>query len=139
MADTPPPDGEHKMERIMSLENMISGYLVDLGKLQKDLKEQSAMLKDTFANDAEYQATDEKATEIRKMKKEIQDKIIQNPAVAILQEKVNHLRSEVKETRQALSDYLTQYYMESGLRQITGADGEIHEMVTHVRLVKKRE
>ncbi|QQS44195.1 hypothetical protein IPM65_01150 [Candidatus Roizmanbacteria bacterium] len=64
-------NSDNKVERIMSLENMINGYLMDLEKLQKDLKEQSTMLKDTFENDAEYAAASEKAREVQKMKRRL--------------------------------------------------------------------
>lgn len=132
-------NSDNKVERIMSLENMINGYLMDLEKLQKDLKEQSAMLKDTFENDAEYAAASEKANEVQKMKKEIKDKLISDPSVALLDAKVNDLKTEVKDARQALSDYLHQYYLESGLTQITDSAGEVREIVTSVKLVKKKD
>ena len=132
-------NSDNKVERIMSLENMINGYLMDLEKLQKDLKEQSTMLKDTFENDAEYAAANEKAKEVQKMKKEIKDKLISDPSVALLDAKVNDLKTEVKDARQALSDYLHQYYLESGLTQITDSAGEVREIVTSVKLVKKKD
>ncbi len=132
-------NSDNKVERIMSLENMINGYLMDLEKLQKDLKEQSTMLKDTFENDAEYAAASEKAREVQKMKKEIKDKLISDPSVALLDAKVNDLKTEVKDARQALSDYLHQYYLESGLTQITDSAGEVREIVTSVKLVKKKD
>lgn len=132
-------NSDNKVERIMSLENMINGYLMDLEKLQKDLKEQSTMLKDTFENDAEYAAASEKAREVQKMKKEIKDKLISDPSVALLDAKVNDLKTEVKDARQALSDYLHQYYLESGLTQITDSSGEVREIVTSVKLVKKKD
>lgn len=132
-------DSDNKVERIMSLENMINGYLMDLEKLQKDLKEQSSMLKDVFENDAEYAAASEKAREVQKMKKEIKDKLISDPSVALLDAKVSDLKAEVKDARQALSDYLHQYYLESGLTQITDSAGEVREIVTSVKLVKKKD
>lgn len=131
-------DPGKKFESIMRLENLINGNIMDLERLQSSLKEQNAMLKDAFENDAEYAEVSEKAREVQKLKKAVKDKIIQDPAVALLNEKVTDLRAEVKETQEALSDYLTQYYQESGLRQITGTDGEVREIVTSVRLVKRR-
>lgn len=130
---------DNKVERIMSLENMINGYLMDLEKLQKDLKEQSTMLKDVFENDADYAAASEKAKDVQKMKNEIKDKLISDPSIALLDAKVNDLKTEVKDARQALSDYLHQYYLESGLTQITDSAGEVREIVTSVKLVKKRD
>jgi len=129
---------QEKFESVMRLENLINGHLTDLETLQKSLKEQSAMLSDAYANDAEYSEVHAKSREIQKLKKTVKDRIIQEPAVAILDEKVADLRSQVKETQQALSDYLTQYFQESGMRQITGTDGETREIVTMVKLVKKR-
>jgi len=128
-----------KFESIMRLENLINGNILDLEQLQSSLKEQNAMLKDAFENDAEYSEVSEKAREVQKLKKTVKDRIIKDPGVALLDEKVTDLRTGVKETQQALSDYLTQYYQKSGMRQITGTDGEIREMVTSVRLVKRRD
>lgn len=126
-------------ERVLSLENMINGYMLDLDKLQKNLKEQSSMLKDLFENDSEYKEADEKVKEATKSKKKVKDKLKENQSVALLESKVQDLKSEVKDVRQALSDYLYQYFRESGMTQITGSDGEIHELVASVRLVKKKE
>jgi len=128
-----------KVERIMSLENMINGYMVDLKKLQDTLKEQSGMLKGSYENDAEYVGVVEKGKEIQKMKQTVKDRLMKDPSVALLEAKVTDLKQEVKDVRQALSDYLQQYYQESGLTQITGADGEVHDIVATVRLVKKRD
>jgi len=135
----PNTNSDNKLERIMSLENMINGYILDLDKLQKDFKEQSAMLKDTFENDADFAAASEKVRDVQKLKAEIKDKLCQDPSVALLDAKVTDLKSEVKDVRQALSDYLQQYYRESGLTEITGADGEVREIVATVRLVKKKD
>ncbi|QQS44194.1 hypothetical protein IPM65_01145 [Candidatus Roizmanbacteria bacterium] len=57
----------------------------------------------------------------------------------MLDAKVNDLKTEVKDARQALSDYLHQYYLESGLTQITDSSGEVREIVTSVKLVKKKD
>ncbi len=132
-------DSNTKVERIMSLENMINGYMVDLKKLQDTLKDQSGMLKGTYENDAEYAGVVEKAKDVQKMKQTIKERLMKDPSVSLLEAKVNDLKQEVKDVRQALSDYLQQYYQESGLTQITGADGEVHDIVATVRLVKKRD
>jgi len=132
-------DPSEKFESIMRLENLINGNILDLEQLQSSLKEQNAMLKDAFENDAEYLEISKKAADVQKLKKTVKDRIIKDPGVALLDEKVTDLRAEVKETQQALSDYLTQYYQESGMRQITGTDGEVREIVTSVSLVKRRD
>lgn len=135
-AQTP---SQNKAINIIQLENIINGYLGDLERLQQEYKEQNQMFRDALENDAEYAACVAKAREISKEKKTIQDKLIQEPALALVESKVRDIKSEVKETQQALSDYLQQYYELSGLRQITGTDGEIRDIVTTVKLVKKKD
>ncbi|MDA1316717.1 MAG: hypothetical protein O3B87_01680 [bacterium] len=130
---------ESKYESISRLENLINGHQMDLDKLQSGLKDQAAMLNAAFENDAAYLEAHKDMQEATKKKKVEKDRIIKEPAIASLNAKVQDIRSQVKEEKQALSDYLTQYFQESGLRQITGTDGEIREIVTSVRLVKKRE
>lgn len=130
---------ESKYESINRLENLINGHQMDLDKIQENLKDQAAMLKSAFENDAAYLEAHKDSQDAIKKKKIEKDRIIEEPAIAALNAKVQDLRSQVKEEKQALSDYLTQYFQESGLRQITGTDGEIRDIVTSVRLVKKRD
>ena len=130
---------ENKALNIIQLENIINGYLGDLERLQQELKEQSSMFRDALENDAEYAALVVKAREISKEKKTVQDKLIQEPSLALVDSKIKDIKGEVKDTQQALSDYLQQYYEQSGLRQITGTDGEIRDIVTTVKLVKKKD
>ena len=136
---TQPENPENNVAAILQLETMINGYLMDLEKLQQQVKEQGQMLKDGLENDAEYAACLEKAKTVNKEKKPIQDKLMQEPSLALLNSKVKDLKEEAKDVQQGLSDYLQQYFQQSGLRQITGTDGEIREIVTHLKLVKKRE
>lgn len=130
---------QNKALNIIQLENIINGYLGDLEKFQQELKEQSQMFRDALENDAEYAAIVAKAREVSKEKKARQDKLIQEPSLALVDSKIKDIKVDVKDTQQALSDYLQQYYEQSGLRQITGIDGEIRDIVTTVKLVKKKD
>ena len=134
-----PSISKDNIEEIMNLETMIKGYMSDLEKYQEDLRDQASMLKDSYEQDAEYTVAQEKVLEATRKRKVVRDRIIAEPAIASLESKVEDLRAEVKETKTALSDYLERFFQKSGLRQITGNDGEIREMVTTVRLVKKRD
>ncbi|MFA9288987.1 MAG: hypothetical protein ACEQSA_03855 [Weeksellaceae bacterium] len=141
-------DEEEKPERvpfeaagslnIIGLENMINSYMGDLEKVQDQIKAQNQMLKDALENDAEYMELQKKATDINKAKKTVKDKLVKDPALSVVQQKIDELKFEIKDIRDAISGYVEQYYEQSGLRQITGADGEIHEIITSVKLVKKR-
>ena len=131
-------NSSEKYESIARLENLINGYILDLENHRKSLKEQNNMLNDAFENDAEYADIQKKSQEVQKAKKTIKARIINEPAIAMLDDKVSNLRSQVKEAQSALSAYLLQYYTESGLLQITDSEGEIKELVTSVKLMKKR-
>lgn len=131
-------ESTNNMAQILHLENLINGYMADVEKLGSEFKEQNQMLKDSLENDAEYSTVLEEARNVNKKKKEMKDKLMKDPSIALLDEKVNELRSELKEAKQALSDYLHEYFAQSGLRQITGTDGEVRDLVTTVRLVKTK-
>ncbi len=125
--------------QVLQLENMINGFMADIQKLQQQVKEQGQMYKDALENDADYSNVLAKGREVAKEKKRIQEKLTQEPSLQVLDTKIKDLKSELKEAQDALSHYLVQYFEQSGLRQITGADGEIHEIVTTVKLVKKKD
>jgi len=129
---------QSKAQQILQLENMINGYMMDLEKIQSSLKEQSSMLKDALENDAEYATILEKVRTLSKEKKARQDKLMQEPGIALTESKIKDLKGQLKEVREAISDYLQQYFTQSGLRQITGTDGEIREIVTVLKLIKKK-
>lgn len=132
-------DENTKLSDTLNLEQLINSYMLDLEKLQKDLKEQSSMMRDLFENDAEYKKVQEDAKKIAKQKKQIKDKLMGDQSFALVDAKASELKLQVKEVKQALSDYLYTYYKESGITQFIASDGAVHEMVTSVRLVKKKE
>ncbi len=51
--------------------------------------------------------------------------------------KVRNLRSEIKELKGALSDYLQEYARLSGVNEIEDENGEVREIKYDAKLIKK--
>ena len=54
-----------------------------------------------------------------------------------LNEKLKSMKSELKEARDALSDYLQNYQKKTGFNEYEGPDGELRQIVFSVKLVRK--
>lgn len=128
---------ENKGEILVSMEGMIKSHVSSLDKLQQEYKKHKEMLDDIFTNDATYQTHSEKAKEANKVKAATKTQILKQPQAAQLQEKIKSMKSEISELQSALSDYLQEYERLSGVNEIEGEDGEVREIVSTAKLVKK--
>ncbi|QQG43999.1 MAG: hypothetical protein HYW86_04005 [Candidatus Roizmanbacteria bacterium] len=121
----------------LNLESLINRYIADIKKSQDSLKMQKDMLEDSFNNDTEYKAQADKVKDATKIKTGIKQRIMKDPSVALLDDKVKSIKEEIKDMQQALSGYVQQYYQTSGTNQIIGDDGEVREIVVVTKLVKR--
>ena len=135
MADTNP----NQAINLINIESLINAHDSKLNLLQKDLKEQNDMLKGLLENDDEYNKASEEATKLAKLKTLAKQKVMKSAAAAPVIDKVTEIRSEVKELKVALSDYLAQYVNLSGTNQIEGPDGVLRQIVYSAKLVKKTD
>src|SRR5690348_2982620 len=94
---------------ILNLEEMIKSHLSSIDRLTEELKKHQGMLDDIFANDPTFRNHTEKAKEASRIKSQTKQQIMKQPQVADLASKVKNLRSEMKELKDALSDYLQEY------------------------------
>ncbi len=124
-------------EIIVNMESMIKSHISEIDKLNTELKKHKEMLDDIFKNDKTFQDHLEKAKEASKIKQNTKKQILKRPEAADLDNKVKSFKSQVKETQEALSDYLQEYARMSGVNEIEGDDGEVREIVYVAKLVKK--
>lgn len=122
---------------LINMESMIKTHMSALDKLQEDMKKHKEMLDDIFKNDSTYQEHSEKAKEAAKIKQNTKAQILKQPQAAQLNEKVKSFKSQIKETQDALSDYLQEYARMAGVNEIEGDDGEVREIVYTAKLIKK--
>lgn len=122
---------------VINLESMIKSHISSLDRLREEMDKHSSMLKDIFENDPTYKEHSERAKEAAKIKSATKAQILKQPQAADLNEKVRSFKSQIKETEDALSDYLGEYQRMTGVNEIEGEDGEVREIVYVPKLVKK--
>lgn len=128
---------QESSEILINMASMIKSHISSIEKLQEDMKKHKEMLDDIFKNDPTYQEHSEKAKEAAKIKQNTKAQILKQPQAAELNEKVKSFKSQIKETQDALSDYLQEYARMAGVNEIEGEDGEVREIVYVAKLIKK--
>lgn len=119
---------------LLRLEEMIKNNRKIIEKTREELSEQRQMLKDTFENDPVYIEHNEEVKKATKVRSGTKAQILKKADVATLAEKVKSLQSQMRESAEALSDYLREYQRVSGLTTIEGEDGEVLEIVYVAKL-----
>ncbi len=125
-------------ENLSAIEDLIKGYLADMGSLREKLKAQKEMLKSTIEQDKDYSVVAEKQDTVKREVAKVKDVLKKNPSVIANQMKVNELSEELKSCQIALSDYLNQYITLTNTTEFVGPDGEVLSIIRSARLVKKQ-
>lgn len=126
-----------KAEEFLNLESLIKTYAGKIDSLKKELKEKTQMMKDAFEGDAIYREHAEKAKEANRIKSATKQQILKQPVMAELSEKIKDIKFDISEQNAILADYLNQYRQQTGATQIEMEDGEVMEIVSVTKLVKK--
>lgn len=136
--DSPPaPQEVDGASVIINMESMIKSHMAQIDKLNEEMGTYKDMLNDILENSSTYKEHTEKAKEANRIKNATKIEIMKQPQAADLSNKVKSVRSQVKELKGALSDYLREYQRLSGVNEIEGDDGEVREIVYVAKLVKK--
>lgn len=122
---------------LLKIEEMIKTHLTQIDSLQEEITKYKDMVNDIFVNDETYQEHEKAAKEAARIKSNTKKEIMKRPEVADLDNKLKSLKSEQKELKQGLSDYLREYQRLSGSNEIEGEDGEVREIVFTAKLVKR--
>lgn len=137
VTNTSRQDTNSSAEILINMESLIKSHLSAIARLETELDKFKAMLEDIFENDPTYKEHSEKAKEANKIKQGTKKQILKQPQVADLSNRVKNLQAETKEHKASLSDYLKEYQRLSGLSEIEGEDGTIHQIIYEARLIKK--
>ena len=101
------------------------------------MKTQKDMFNDSFNNDAVYADLADKVKDLNRQKNAAKQKLLKQPSLVATAERINELKDGMKDLQEALSSYLRQYQEISKTNQIVGENGEIREIVTSHKLIKK--
>ncbi len=130
-------DANNDAAMLVKIEEMIKTHMVQIDELQEKISEHKGVLDDIFTNDETYQEHDKTAKEASRIKSNTKKEILKRPEAADYANKLKALKSEQKELKEGLSDYLREYQRLSGSNEIEGDDGEIREIVYIAKLVKR--
>ncbi|MBI5613774.1 hypothetical protein HY947_02520 [Candidatus Gottesmanbacteria bacterium] len=122
---------------LLSIESLIKEHATAIDKGRTELKKYREMLESALLNDETYRIHSEKVKEAIKVKSATKSQIMQIPGNKTLSEKVKELAAGVKDAQNELSDYLREFLRISGTNEIEGEDGEIHEIVSTAKLIKR--
>lgn len=122
---------------LLKIEEMIKTHTFQIDSLQEEITKHKDMVNDIFANDETFQEHEKAAKEANRIRSNTKKEIMKRPDVATLAAKLQELKSEQKDLKTGLSDYLREYQRLSGSNEIEGEDGEIREIVFVAKLVKR--
>ncbi|MDO8638333.1 MAG: hypothetical protein Q7R43_02065 [Candidatus Daviesbacteria bacterium] len=122
---------------IINMESMIKSLISSNDKLREEMDLNKGMLDSILDNDPTYKEHSDLAKEAAKVKSNTKREILKQPQAGELANKVQSLRSQIKENKAAMSDYLKEYQRMSGVNEIAGEDGEIREIVFTAKLISK--
>ncbi len=122
---------------LVRIEEMIKTHITQIDVLQEQASKHKEMIDNIFGNDETFQEHDKIAKEAAKVRNATKQQIMKRPDVADFSAKLKDLKSEQKELKEGLSDYLREYQRLSGSNEIEGEDGEVREIVYTAKLIKK--
>ncbi len=129
--------GDGKGMVVMEMEGMIRSHLASINRLEDELSKYKDLLDNIFQNDPTYKKHDEAAKEASKIRSNTKQQILKQPQAADLSQKIKDGRDQLKELKEALSDYLREYNRLSGLTEIEDESGEVRQIIYVAKLVKK--
>jgi predicted nuclease with TOPRIM domain len=129
--------GADKATMLLSLEELIKNHIESSDKLKEEIKKTREMFDDSFNNNPTFREADERLKEVSKGRSSVKQQIVKQPSVAVLAQKVKDLRFDLSEQMKTLSDLLQDYHEQTGATQIEARNGQIMEIVSTARLVKK--
>ena len=121
---------------VMDLTGLINSTIAQVERLKTEAGKYKEMLDDIFQNDPTYQEHDKAVKEATKVRSNTKKQILKTPQAADLANRVNELRSQVKDRNQELSDYLQDYARTTGTSSFETETGEVRQIVYTARLVK---
>lgn len=126
----------NKATVLLSLEDVIKSHISSLDKLASELKEKRQMFSDAFENDTTYKEQENQAKEANKVKLATKKEILKQASIAQVAQNIRDISTELREKKNALSDYLLEYQRMTGANEIEGDDGRLHQIVNQAKLIR---
>ena len=122
---------------LLNLEELIKNHIESTEKLRGEIKQVREMFDDSFNNDPTFREANEKLKDVAKSRNSVRQQIVKQPSVATIAQKVKDLRFDLNEQAKTLSDLLQDYHEQTGATQIETRSGQVMDIVSTAKLVKK--
>lgn len=123
----------------LDLTGIINNHLSQIEGLKQEAAKYKEMLDSIYQNDPTYQLHDKAVKEATKIRSNTKKQIQKLPQAADLVNRIQSLKSSVKELSQAMSEYLQDYARTTGSTSFETTDGEVRQIVYVAKLVKPVE
>jgi predicted RNase H-like nuclease (RuvC/YqgF family) len=130
-------DGSDQTTALLSLEELIKNHIESIDKMREEVRQVREMFEDSFGNDPVFREHTERAKKASKEKNSVRQQIVKQPSVATLAQKIKDLRFDMSEQTKTLSDLLQDYHEQTGATQIEARNGQLMEIVSTAKLVRK--
>lgn len=124
-------------EELLNVSGLINTYIGKIDGLTEQVKKAQEMLNDILENDETYNLHSEKVKEANKLKSQTKQQIMRAPQTQDLASKVKESRQSLKEMKDTLSEYLTEYARLTGSTEFEDETGQIRKIVYQAKLVKQ--
>ena len=131
------PD-ENQAQNLLNIESLINSATVRLDEITKQLHEQKGMIDALLESNTEYQEIEKEAKKQAKLRAQARQKALNTPGAKTNIDKLKETKTQLREVKIALSDYLAQYVKISGSNQIEGPDGVVRQIIYTAKLVKSK-
>lgn len=122
---------------LLSLEELIKNHIESIDKLKLEVRQAKEMFDDSFESNPTYREHMEKVKDVNKAKNAFKQQIAKQPSVAQLEQKVKDLRFDLSEKNKTLSDLVQDYKEQTGATSIETRDGQVLEIVSTSKLVRR--
>jgi hypothetical protein len=126
-------------ETVMSLQNLIERHANKLDEMNNTLKQYREQLKNIFENDAQLSETEQQLNAMSTQVKARKSVLMSDPQVVNLKIKIGEINEEKKETEEALSDHLVNYYSMTNSKSFDTSDGDQREFQIRAKVSGKRK
>lgn len=124
-------------EELMNITGLINTYIGKIDQLVETTKKAQEMLNDILENDETYNEHSKKVKEATKLKGQTKQQVLRSPQTQELVGKIKDARQSLKEMKDTLSEYLTDYARRTGSTEFEDETGQMRKIVYLAKLVKQ--
>lgn len=122
---------------LLTIESSIKTNIAKIDRVKEDVKPVREMMKSFLEGDEQYMQATEAAKKASQLKTGRKKELLETQNGKDLKNKLDALKMDLDEAQEALSYYLREYQRLTGLNEFEGEDGELRQIVSTVKLVRK--